>query len=101
MSDHINSGFGPAFDRIDPNNVTNGQLLMLLYNIKSQQIQTGMQLEELKEQIKAGELKQRDMIRTWETSKNVLAFIKMLAALGIPIAVCVTGVKFVLSKFGI
>lgn len=101
MSDPMVSGFGPVFDRIDPENVTNGQLLMLLYSIRAQQIHSNMQIEELKEQLKVSEIKQRDMLRTWETSKNVLSFVKMLAALGIPIAVCITGVRFILGKLGL
>lgn len=101
MTDSMLSGLRPLLEQVDPEHVTNGQLLMLLYSIRAQQIHSNIQIEELKEQIKASDIKQRDMLRTWETSKNVLAFVKMLATLGIPITMLIAGIRLAMSKFGL
>lgn len=73
----------PFARHIDPDNVTNGQLYSIIMQMCEQQRDTNRELTEVRNELAAYKASQKDMLETWSTAKGVLAFLKILAGLGI------------------
>lgn len=72
--------------KIDPDNATAAQLYPLLVSMLHEQQTSNERLEELQRSFEQYKIDQKDMLATWTTAKYVLGFIKLLAAIGIPIS---------------
>lgn len=73
-------------NRIDPDKATVAQLYPLLISILQEQRATNEKLVELQEEFEQYKADQKDMLATWTTAKYVLGFIKVLAAVGLPVS---------------
>lgn len=77
---------------IDPEKVSNAQLLAILIAIRAQvagvrhEVQsTDNKVAALKQELADYRKDQEDMVLTWKTARGVLIFIKFLAAIGLPV----------------
>lgn len=99
--DAIVESLGKTFEGVDPTNVTPQQLYMLLYTIRAQQIVAITEQRKFRQEFETYKESQEDMMKTWETSGNVLSFIKALAAVGTALGVVIAGVLVILKGIGV
>lgn len=78
---------------IDPDKVTMGQLYAVILLMRNEQKDTLTKLQEatdeisdLKTEFSEYKESQKDMLETWSTARGVLKFIKLLAAIGLPVS---------------
>lgn len=100
MPNRMMTGLGQAFNHIDPEQVSNGQLYSLMYAMHAQQLDNAKDMGLLRDELKShkDELKSyKDEMKAiadaWKTTLALLKLIKLLAAIGIPIAVVYGTVK--------
>lgn len=74
-----------VIDQLPPSRVTNTQLHTALIAIRLQQAQLIQEIKEVKQDLKDYKTEQKKMKQAWETASGVLGFLKILAAIGIPI----------------
>lgn len=99
--DAIVESLGKTFEGVDPTNVSPQQLYMLLYTIRAQQIVGISEMRKFRQEFETYKESQEDMMKTWETSGNVLNFIKALAAIGTALGVVIAGILVILKGIGV
>lgn len=73
-------------NRIDPDKATTAQLYPVLISLLQEQRTANEKLAKLQTAFEQYKTDQKDMLETWTTAKYVLGFIKLLAAIGLPIS---------------
>lgn len=95
-SHNLMAGLGRAFNHIDPEHVTNGQLYSLLYSMHAQQLDAAREMAELRKELAEQKKAMKSITDAWQTSQGMLSFLKMLASIGLPV-----GIVYGLIKTGV
>lgn len=94
-------GLAEAFSHIDPEKVTNGQIYSLLYSMRAQQIESNVKIEALTQELADHKKELKEIKVAWDTSQNVIKFVKFLGTIGLPVAGVLAIAKFLLGKIGL
>jgi hypothetical protein len=87
-----------AFPQIPPEQVTPGQLLMILQSMHAQAAVHLANTASLKQEIEQLRADQRDLLEAWRTSRNVLRFVRLTAGFGLAVAGAWAAFKGLLSS---
>jgi hypothetical protein len=74
------------FPNIAPEVVTPGQLLMILQSMHAQQAVQIANVTSLRQELQQVRAEQAELVEAWTSAKNVVRFVKMLAAVGAAVA---------------
>lgn len=70
------------FRAMPPETATNGQIFMILQSMHSELMSSNKELGELRTEFTDYKKNQEEMVRTWETSRNVLRLIRLAGGIG-------------------
>ena len=70
------------FRALPPETATNGQIFMILQSMHSELLNSNKELGELRTEFTDYKKNQEEMVRTWETSRNVLRLIRLAGGIG-------------------
>lgn len=98
MPNSMMTGLGKAFNHIDPEQVSNGQLYSLMYAMHAQQLDASREVQQLREELVQHKRDMNEISEAWKTTLGVLRFMKVLAAIGMPVVLVWGLVKAVSLK---
>ena len=87
------SGGHHDFPQIAPEVVTPGQLLMILQSMHAQQAVQIANVTSLRAELQQVRAEQAELVEAWTSAKNVVRFVKMLAAVGAAAAFFIAWLK--------
>ena len=70
------------FRALPPETATNGQIFMILQSMHNQLQTANEELVELRTELADYKVAQKEMVATWETSRNVLRLIRLAGGIG-------------------
>ena len=82
-----------------PDDVTNGQLYLLLNRIHAQQLIQRAQIATLENEFREYKRQQEDLVRTWSAAKTMINIIKLLGAVALALGAIYAVVKGIASHF--
>lgn len=82
-----------------PDDVTNGQLYLLLNRIHAQQLIQRAQIATLENEFREYKRQQEDLVRTWSAAKTMLNIIKLLGAVALALGAIYAVAKGIASHF--
>lgn len=82
-----------------PDDVTNGQLYLLLNRIHAQQLIQRAQIATLENEFREYKRQQEDLVRTWSAAKTMINIIKLLGAVALALGAIYAVAKGVASHF--
>lgn len=81
------------FPQIAPEVVTPGQLLMILQSMHAQQAVQIANVTSLRSELQQVRAEQAELVAAWSSAKNVVRFVKMLAAVGAAVGLFLAWIK--------
>ena len=82
-----------------PDDVTNGQLYLLLNRIHAQQLIQRAQIATLENEFREYKRQQEDLVRTWSAAKTMINIIKLLGAVALALGAIYAVAKGIASHF--
>ena len=82
-----------------PDDVTNGQLYLLLNRIHAQQLIQRAQIATLENEFREYKLQQEDLVRTWSGAKTMINIIRLLGAVALALGAIYAVAKGIASHF--
>lgn len=82
-----------------PDDVTNGQLYLLLNRIHAQQLIQRAQIAALENEFREYKRQQEDLVRTWSAAKTMINIIKLLGAVALALGAIYAVAKGIASHF--
>lgn len=82
-----------------PDDVTNGQLYLLLNRIHAQQLIQRAQIATLDNEFREYKRQQEDLVRTWSAAKTMINIIKLLGAVALALGAIYAVAKGIASHF--
>ena len=82
-----------------PDDVTNGQLYLLLTRIHAQQLVQRAQVATLENEFREYKRQQEDLVRTWSAAKTMISTIKLLGAVALALGTIYAVAKGIASHF--
>ena len=82
-----------------PDDVTNGQLYLLLNRIHAQQLLQRAQIATLENEFREYKRQQEDLVRTWSAAKTMINIIRLLGAVALALGAIYAVAKGVASHF--
>lgn len=82
-----------------PDDVTNGQLYLLLTRIHAQQLVQRAQVATLENEFREYKRQQEDLVRTWSAAKTMINIIKLLGAVALALGAIYAVAKGIASHF--
>ena len=82
-----------------PDDVTNGQLYLLLNRIHAQQLIQRAQIATLENEFREYKLQQEDLVRTWSAAKTMINIIRLLGAVALALGAIYAVAKGIASHF--
>ena len=82
-----------------PDDVTNGQLYLLLNRIHAQQLIQRAQFATLENEFREYKRQQEDLVRTWSAAKTMINIIKLLGAVALALGAIYAVAKGIASHF--
>lgn len=82
-----------------PDDVTNGQLYLLLNRIHAQQLIQRAQIATLENEFREYKRQQEDLVRTWSAAKTMINMIKLLGAVALALGAIYAVAKGIASHF--
>lgn len=82
-----------------PDDVTNGQLYLLLNRIHAQQLIQRAQIAALENEFREYKRQQEDLVRTWSAAKTMINIIKLLGAIALALGAIYALAKGIASHF--
>jgi len=82
-----------------PDDVTNGQLYLLLSRIHAQQLIQRAQIATLENEFREYKRQQEDLVRTWSAAKTMINIIKLLGAVALALGAIYAVAKGIASHF--
>lgn len=82
-----------------PDDVTNGQLYLLLNRIHAQQLIQRAQIATLENEFREYKRQQEDLVRTWNAAKTMINIIKLLGAVALALGAIYAVAKGIASHF--
>ena len=82
-----------------PDDVTNGQLYLLLNRIHAQQLIQRAQIATLENEFREYKRQQEDLVRTWSAAKTMINIIRLLGAVALALGAIYAVAKGIASHF--
>ena len=82
-----------------PDDVTNGQLYLLLNRIHAQQLIQRAHIATLENEFREYKRQQEDLVRTWSAAKTMINIIKLLGAVALALGAIYAVAKGIASHF--
>ena len=82
-----------------PDDVTNGQLYLLLNRIHAQQLIQRAQIATLENEFREYKRQQEDLVRTWSAAKTMINIIKLLGAVALALGAIYAVAKGIASHY--